>query len=467
MQQGKGDERTTMNRFLKLTLGANDLSTEAFSVKALSAGTSEETFEVAITHDDLAQVVARSLGEKAVLLGEWNVQPLAYTVRNSVSAGLYRLQGVTAEPEGAARTQNHMDTKSASEVLPWSLILKVVQPQETAASGDPAHWNYWKRELLAYQSGRLEQLVREPLFRQAKETGLEKETGKEEPGLAVPQCWKVEEKADGRVWLWLEDVTESGSRCWTLERYGLAARHFGRFQSRFLQGQSLLHGQPLPADPWISRGWMRTRVASFAGSMQQLHDPAVWDKPVVQRTCPRSLEGRLSQLWAERGDFLDALDRLPQTVCHLDLWRPNLLSRTGPAGEQTVALDWSYIGIGALGQDIGNLVPDTLGNFDIDLDQAAALDHTVFQGYLTGLHERGWTGDTRQARLGYAASAALGWGLGTPWWLVWPKDAARQAQLERQWGRPLEELLARRASLTEFVLDLAQEARTLLAQGTI
>ncbi len=117
--------------------------------------------------------------------------------------------------------------------------------------------------------------------------------------------------------------------------------------------------------------------------------------------------------------------------------------------------------------DIGNLVPDSLGNFDVGIDQARAMDHAVFQGYLQGLRDSGWTGDARQARLGYAASAALGWGLGTPWWLVWPQDRVRQAQIEQQWGRPLEELLAQRGLLTEFVLDLADEARALVDQGTV
>lgn len=402
--------------------------------------TSANANALAIDPNDLREVVCQVLGRADLSVREWAVQPLRYTVRNITSAGLYRLRGTAAGP----------DTDIHPHLL-WSLILKIVQPSGDSSADDPGHWNYWKREALAYQSGLLERLI--DLHSLAP------------TGLAMPRCWKVEEKSDGRLWLWLEDIAEekskAGGASWPLERYGLAARHFGLFQSGFLTGHLL------PSAPWLSRGWMRARVASFADAMHHLHDPAIWDQPQVQRTCPRALEERLSKLWGERHGLLDALDRLPQTLCHLDVWRPNLLSRTGLGGEQTVVLDWSYVGFGAIGQDIGNLVPDSLGNFDVGVDQARAMDKVVFAGYLQGMREKGWTGDARQARLGYAASAALGWGLGTPWWLVWPQDKDRQAQLERQWGRPLEELLAQRATLTGFVLDLAQEAHELLAQGVV
>jgi hypothetical protein len=385
-----------------------------------------------LDRDEVTQVVRRMLGRETLSLMEWSAHPLSYAVRSATSAGIWRIQG-TATPTGP---------EPGEQTLTRSLILKVTQPSGVG-SDDIGHWNYWRREASAYESGLLERLAAED--------------GADPSGLAVPRCWNVEQRPDGRLWLWLEDVAEDNGGPWSLERYGLAARHFGAFQGGFLQGRDL------PSDAWLSRGWMRARVASFSDAMRRLHDPAIWEQPLVLRTCPRSLEGRLARLWDERGRLLDALDRLPQTVCHFDVWRPNLLSRSGPLGEQTVVLDWSYVGIGAVGQDIGNLVPDSAGNFDIGVDQAKAMDQAVFAGYLQGLRAQGWTGDARQVRLGYAASAALGWGLGTPWWLVWPEDKERQEQIERRWGRPLEELLVQRAALTEFVLDLADEAFELSA----
>ena len=52
---------------------------------------------------------------------------------------------------------------------------------------DPAHPFYWRRELEAYRSGLLTEGA---------------------GGLAAPHCYGVEERPDGAVWLWLEDVRD-------------------------------------------------------------------------------------------------------------------------------------------------------------------------------------------------------------------------------------------------------------------
>src|SRR3712207_7779326 len=61
---------------------------------------------------------------------------------------------------------------------------------------------------------------------------------------------------------------------------------------------------------------------------------------------------RSRRLWEERERFLTALDRLPQTFCHHDAFRRNLLVRRGPEGEELVALDWTQTGHGAVGQEL-------------------------------------------------------------------------------------------------------------------
>lgn len=84
------------------------------------------------------------------------------------------------------------------------------------------------------------------------------------------------------------------------------------------------------------------------------------------------------------------------------MWPLNLIAR--PDG-RAVPLDWSFAGDGALGEDIGNLMPDWVfdrflpGELLPDLDQAAT------EAYLTGLGEAGWEGDPRLVRLAICASA--------------------------------------------------------------
>ena len=59
--------------------------------------------------------------------------------------------------------------------------------------------------------------------------------------------------------------------------------------------------------------------------------------------------------------LLAALDKLPQTFCHLDAYRPNLfLRRDADGSNQTVAVDWAFTGIASVGEEIANLLAASL-----------------------------------------------------------------------------------------------------------
>src|SRR5215211_6190672 len=122
---------------------------------------------------------------------------------------------------------------------------------------------------------------------------------------------------------------------------------------------------------------------------------------------PPSVVIEITRLWTERERFLTALDRLPQTFCHLDAFRRNLLYRAEPDGEEVVAIDWSYAGHGAVGQELGQLVVASLFFFETVGSAPRDLDAACFAGYVTGLREAGWVGDERLVRPGFVADAAL------------------------------------------------------------
>ena len=77
---------------------------------------------------------------------------------------------------------------------------------------------------------------------------------------------------------------------------------------------------------------------------------------------------------------------------------PPATSTSGPATRRrrldgTVALfDWSFTGDAALGEDIGNQVPD--GVFDLfwSAERVGELDEAVFHAYLDGLRQPAGTG---------------------------------------------------------------------------
>jgi len=273
--------------------------------------------------------------------------------------------------------------------LEWSLILKVLYPP--ADRGQPSDWDYWRREADAYQSGLLDDLP---------------------GGLAAPRCFGVVEHPDDTCWIWMEDVADNirsaddiagkdAGAEWPLEHYGVVARHLGQFNGAYLTGK------PLPSYPWLSYQWLRSNLAESAPAIAQLHDAL--RNPLVRRAYPPDSVDRILRHWTERERFLDALDRLPQTLCHFDAFRRSLFARRTPDGlDQTVAVDWAFVGIGAVGQDICPLVASTLNWREVDAAEARELDHIAFEGYLDGLRDAGWRGDPREVRFAQTVRSAAG-----------------------------------------------------------
>src|SRR5262249_28318610 len=147
---------------------------------------------------------------------------------------------------------------------------------------------------------------------------------------------------------------------------------------------------------------------------------------------PKSIRDDVLRLWESHAVLMDALDRLPQTFCHMDAYRPNLFIRRNAQGiDRTVAVDWVFAGVGAVGEEIANLLAASLIWLEYDAAATGRLDTTVFSGYVEGLREAGWKEDSRLARLGYAAACALRWGVVGLWWLKSLTSAEEQAEFEK------------------------------------
>jgi hypothetical protein len=322
--------------------------------------------------------------------------------------------------------------RDRGQKMPWSLILKTVRPE--GDNTDISAWNYYKREAEAYRSGLLDDLP---------------------GGLAAPRCFGVVERADGTCWMWLEDVRDEIGSHWPLEHYGFVARHLGQFNGAYLVDRSL------PSWPWLSSGWWRKYVAESASAIPLIRDSL--DHPLVRRTWPGAASDRLFRLWEERALYLDALDRLPQALCHLDMFRRNLFARkTADGDDQTVVIDWAFAGRGAIGQELVPLILAGVAFHEVDLAQAQALEDIVFEGYLEGLRDAGWRGDPRQVRLGYTA-ASLRYRfaeLGNAISLI--LDESRHSWAERVFGCPIEESQDHWAQVGNLVDGLTDEARELM-----
>lgn len=314
----------------------------------------------------LTTIVQLAVDDATATVVTWTVQPLDGGFSGSA---VYRVHG---------------QAQLADRRAAWSLILKEISP---ATGGQaPTDFDYWQREALLYQSGLLAELP---------------------PDLVAPRCFAILEAGNNALWLWLEDMGAATDEAWPLQQYGLTARHLGQFNGAYLVGR------PLPPHPWLRATDVGQRLTLAEPGIQEL--PQLQHHPLFAELLTGDRVERMLHLWAERTRLLAGLARLPQTLCHRDAFRHNLMTRHDLHGRaQTVALDWGMAGLGVLGEELVPLFAATLSFVAVPLDQIPELDALIFAGYVTGLRDAGWQGDERLVRFGFTASAALKAGVADP-----------------------------------------------------
>jgi hypothetical protein len=274
----------------------------------------------------LVRVCARALACAVDDVTDTTVTPLGYTATSPTSDGVYLVR-TTA--------------RSGNVTNPVAVVLKVCRA-----------WHLASRE-------RVPSEIREGLlevFRFEREAELYSSgiLSALPAGLAAPACFAIE-REEGRAPLWLEYVPEEGGERWDLARFALAARHLGRFNGEYLAGK------PLPTDGWLSRGAVTAWSDGWLPFARRLlENDVVWSHRLVKDSFPPDSRETLRRLFRSRERWVAATERLPQTLSHLDAYCANLLSRQRAGVTETVAVDWAFCGIGALGAEIAQLVMATL-----------------------------------------------------------------------------------------------------------
>lgn len=121
-------------------------------------------------------------------------------------------------------------------------------------------------------------------------------------------------------------------------------------------------------------------------------------------------------------------------------------------------LDWSFAGDGAVGEDIGNLVPDSVFDLFVPAARLPELEQAAVTGYLAGLADAGWDGDTDAVRLAIWASA-----IKYDWLTPWMLERAAQQQVDYGGDRPVDAArrYRERGATLAFLAVWAQRARAL------
>ena len=146
------------------------------------------------------------------------------------------------------------------------------------------------------------------------------------------------------------------------------AERLGQMQGRFAAAP--------PDEPWLCRNWLRA-YTELRREMIEAH-------------------GEASAVWAERESILRRVETAPRTLGHHDFHPANLFG-----DGETVVVDWAYCGVGALGEDAGNLVADTLLDGVVPASEGPALRRTVWNGYLRGLAASGFAVDEFEVEVLY------------------------------------------------------------------
>ncbi|MEP9383192.1 phosphotransferase [Nocardioides cheoyonin] len=273
------------------------------------------------------------------------------------------------------------------------VVIKRVAPPtayDPEALSDPRHFAYWRRgaDVATY--------------------GLVDDT----PGL-VGSPTEVTEDAEGITLVtdWVEDAANSGL---------FVALSLGRFA-----GAKLGHVR------WLARSQLRDRLA-------RVEERGGW------RTLARTTAADVAAvLWDRRGRFLDLTDALPQVPQHGDPTPGNLPGRTAEDGEdRLVAIDWSSLGYGPVGGDLGLYLLTAREEFEPLLD-----------AYLLGLPDGLATRE--QAALGaqvsavYTAMSRAEWALAR----VAGGEGALAAKYRHPAVAPHLRALQRQAALVEALLE--------------
>lgn len=203
-----------------------------------------------------------------------------------------------------------------TEVDGWPLVVKRISaplPGDPGELSDPHHFAWWRRPVEVAASRVVEQT----------------------PGLRAPAVQRIEEDAEG-VTLWHPHVpgeTLTGP---------FVAHALGRFA-----------GADLGTRPWLAQNQLADRLARTAhrGGWHTLARTTVADVAEV--------------LWQRRDRHLGALAALPQVPQHGDPVAGNL---PGRRGDDVVAVDWSTLGTGPVGGDLGYWALQAREEFDVLLD---------------------------------------------------------------------------------------------------
>lgn len=310
----------------------------------------------------LHQCVSKILNERVNCVKSWEFDSIVCKSLNFTTEGVYRIHGI-ADIMG--------------KEVPWAVVVKVIKPGQVEMN-DPWYHNYWRREALVNQS---DILVKLPDV------------------INTSQCFNVEEKTDGSVWIWMEEIIEDSIKIWSENDYAFVARQLGIFNGAYVTGHTL------PEHNWICRNWLESWIS---GCKKYASDPNIYYPQIQFGLNIENIWDSYTCLNNNINNLLQALSKLPRVLAHQDLSRQNMFINTYQGAVKVWTLiDWQFLSISGLGEDLGKLYGVAMSQGNIESDQGDYYQNLLFKNYIEGLKDAGWNGDITLPRYGFCASVAL------------------------------------------------------------
>jgi hypothetical protein len=368
--------------------------------------------------DEVRPIVCQALGTEAVPITPLSVVKIGRSA-GTATVGIYRVAG---------------EANTSTGTRPWSAVVKVLGAGEIGGQMDRV---VAERELAVYRAG---------VF--AVPQG----------GVRSPLCYVVQERNELHF-IWMEDLSGAPQAPWIPEYFIQTAYHFGKFNAHWPE-------QDLPDWEWLSRDTLRQQYDAPEDheSFQRLSE--LQKHPLVGRALPPDVLQGLLQLWEEHDELLMKVEATYKGICHGDCHPKNLFPMTDTgAGTFTIAFDWTSVGIENLGCDIGMLLGSPVKWLELSLDEAAALVDPIFDAYVTGLAEAGWSGNEEQVRLTYLTCLGMGEATSIASICTWAAESSEnQAILERLLMAPAEQVFERWQEALRFYLRYHNEALRLASR---
>lgn len=370
-----------------------------------------------VRRDEIAAAAARALGvQKVVDPGQPAYEEIDKTHADARTIGIIRAVGTASVGGGAAQ--------------PWSSVLKLVDlAVEGFNNSDSSPANE-------------ERVYERALF---AGTGLK---------FRPARCFHVSHPADNVTVLWLEDLTRAKGAPFELRELRQILRHLGEWNA-------VMARDPPPLDfstssDFPKRRWDRWNFPARVADLQRLNgDPMVGDLYARQ---PLSLAAQFVTVLAQ---LVERSSSLPHALSFSDAPIGNFFC----IADETVAIDWSGIGIEPLGADGGCLVGSAL-TWGPRFANVAANERDLFECYADGFAEADAATDRHTLRCGYLAHLAFYLGAIAifPTMAAGPRAVLSRHFFEKRFGMPIEEFCRIASRVIDLLPSYIEEARSLLAR---